>query len=371
MTMQSSITADKQAHEATTRPAAEYFLYAARQSGRSAFALGREFRRLSKAPGKLTLDEYIRYGVYRPEHSDEDRARFVSNKMHWPLVRQINPMTFEDVCEDKFVSSKMFEGSGIPTPHTLAVIDKGPRLYPGLPKVSDDDGLNLLAELVQDGPLFCKEVRGICSFGVLVIDSIDATHVHLRGRGAVTRAAFLSDAVGDAAMLVQRMERIHPALSAWGDTIPTVRVVMTCEDDAVRLPITVIKLPTGDNLADSFWRPGNISCDVDPETGVIRTARRKTELETEHVDTHPTSCTPIIGTQLPGWDALQDLARTAARIHQPLRYQTLDVALTDRGPVLIEINAGGGFDLLQMAMGKGVMNDAFRAFWHRCGLTDL
>jgi hypothetical protein len=49
----------------------------------------------------------------------------------------------------------------------------------------------------------------------------------------------------------------------------------------------------------------------------------------------------------------------------------MDVAITQEGPVLIEINTGGGFDLPQLASGKGFLTEEVREFFRDCGYQGL
>jgi hypothetical protein len=61
------------------------------------------------------------------------------------------------------------------------------------------------------------------------------------------------------------------------------------------------------------------------------------------------------------------LAHRCAPIFQPVRYQSMDIGITQAGPVLIEINTGGGFDLPQLASGEGFLTDEVRDFFRACG----
>ncbi|MEK9661332.1 MAG: hypothetical protein VW644_06305 [Alphaproteobacteria bacterium] len=45
----------------------------------------------------------------------------------------------------------------------------------------------------------------------------------------------------------------------------------------------------------------------------------------------------------------------------------MDIAITRDGPVLIEINTGGGFDLPQLASGEGFLTDEVGEFFRACG----
>ena len=71
---------------------------------------------------------------------------------------------------------------------------------------------------------------------------------------------------------------------------------------------------------------------------------------------------------LPLWDDVLDLAHACSLIFTPVRYQSMDVATTPAGPMLIEINTGGGFDLPQLVSGRGFLTDEVQEFFSECGV---
>ena len=70
------------------------------------------------------------------------------------------------------------------------------------------------------------------------------------------------------------------------------------------------------------------------------------------------------------WDRVLDLADRCAPIFQPFD-QSMDIGITQAGPVLIEINTGGGFDLPQLASGEGLLTEEVRDFFRACGFSKL
>lgn len=76
----------------------------------------------------------------------------------------------------------------------------------------------------------------------------------------------------------------------------------------------------------------------------------------------------LIGLTLPHWDKLMEINARAAQIFAPIRYQSTDIAITQDGPVIVELNYGGGFDLPQYASGRRMLTSAVRAFFksHGC-----
>ena len=87
----------------------------------------------------------------------------------------------------------------------------------------------------------------------------------------------------------------------------------------------------------------------------------------EEIASHPETGDPLVGASLPQWRELRELNAACARLFAPVRYHSLDIAITENGPVVIEINFGGGFDLPQFATGKGLLTDEIRGFFESCG----
>lgn len=363
---------DRKAWKKEKLPVGSYLRHAQKKSGRGAMELAREFMGLHLGRGKLTLPEYIEYRVY--ETTDCDRAekeQFITNTLHWPIAFACCDRTWMASTEDKWLCSHILSRSSIATPETLAVIDKTDRAYPGTRKISTVEGLREFATSPGMAPCFGKEIRGICSFGAFLILEADDERVHLKGEGWQDYETFLHEFIGDTPYLIQALERNHSFFNKYTDNLATVRVCVLVEKDKVKTPFSVLKLPSKDNLADSFWRPGNLSCNLDPENGEILTVRSKNCVETVDHSEHPETGARLLGEKLPLWDEVMDLVQRCAPIFHPVRYQSMDVAITENGPVLIEINSGGGFDLPQLASGKGFLTDEVREFFRSCGYRKL
>ncbi len=351
---------------------ADYLRHAQKQSGRGPLELVREYYRLHRGPGKMTLSEYVQYGVYdRKRHSPEDQARFITNSLHWPITHACCDMTWQATTEDKWLCSHILSQSQIRVPETLAVIDKTERAYPKTHKIATAGALRDFLTSQDVLPLFGKENRGICSFGAFLVEAADADGMILKGQGRIGYEACMDQLIGATPYLLQRLERNHGFFDRYTDGLATVRVCILLDGDGIKIPFAVLKLPAPGTVADSFWRPGNLACNLDPASGRIVTARSKDALGTTDHALHPQSDAPLVGEALPLWQPLLDLAHACAPVFAPVRYQSMDIAITADGPVLIEINTGGGFDLPQLASGVGFLTDEVRSFFRACGYKAL
>ncbi len=78
---------------------------------------------------------------------------------------------------------------------------------------------------------------------------------------------------------------------------------------------------------------------------------------------HPDTNIEMTGFQIPRWQEAVELTLKAASAFPGARLQGWDVALTDRGPVLLEINTPMDADLVQIASGTGLWDEDFDAFY--------
>ena len=345
----------------------EYMMHAMEACGRSPLSLMWEYTKLSRQKGKISFPEYVQFGLYDPEMPFEHKLRFITNKQHWPITFKCCDMTWQATTEDKWLCTKILQGSSIAVPESLAVIDKTKRNYPGTPKIATADELREFALANQGQPFFGKENRGMVSFGVFLVLEADSDRMHLKGEGWIAYDKFMEQYVGDTSYLIQRCQKNHKFFDKYTDNLATVRVCILVTDDGIKIPFAVLKLPARDQIADSFWRPGNLACNIDPTNGQILDARTKNHLGTESFSNHPVCGEALVDEYLPEWDALLELVHECSLIFSPIRYQSMDVAITDEGPMLIEINTGGSFDLLQLAAGQGMLTDEVVKFFKSHG----
>jgi hypothetical protein len=71
---------------------------------------------------------------------------------------------------------------------------------------------------------------------------------------------------------------------------------------------------------------------------------------------------------LPQWPDLKAYCLAGAASLPGLSIQAWDIALCPEGPVMVEVNIGGDFNLPQLATGRGLLDGAFADFLDRRGL---
>jgi len=345
----------------------ELLVYASKKSGRPVMQIMRDFKTMAASHSRLNMVEYVRHGLFDIDRHDAiARSQFISNDLHWDIAHTCNNRGWYTVAEDKMLAETILKTGGIPVPETLAVIDSSPRIYPGLHKIMNAEALRdfLLSDL-GDG-LFGKIVDGMVSFGAFRIDSANETHLKCAGQDPVTYTTFMNTIIAGNSYVVQRRLSNHAAFAKYCSAIATVRMVNLVTNDGVHVPLSIIKLPQGDNIADAFWRPGNLASEVDVTTGQIKTIALRGGPEVTFMDDHPIH-PGLMGLTLPHWNEVIDINARAANLFGPIRYQSTDIAITPNGPVIVELNYGGGFDLPQYVSGRGMLTPKVRSFFESFG----
>ncbi len=343
---------------------------AASAHGKSPGAQVMEIWRLRFGPGKLRPDEYYAYGLYDDRRfSFADKLRFVGRALQERTIRRCNALPWWLLAHDKLVFYALLAGHGLPVPATRAVYHASRRLGAAVALAAPA----ALADHLRAGmiyPCFAKPSSGIRSIGVAALEAYDAAtdRIVLKGGRTLAVDALVGqlERYREGGYLFQELLRPHLELEkVLGPRLATVRLIVLLEDGGPAILHALCKIPVGDNPADNFWRPGNLLAALDGEGRITRVVQG-TGPEQREPDTHPDTGGRLQGLTIPDWPALSALALEAATALPGLRMQAWDIAATDRGPVLVEVNIGGDFNLPQLAHRRGLMDDRFRCFLASC-----
>lgn len=340
--------------------------------GKRAGAMIREIWELRRGPGGLHPNEYFYYGLCADDLGSDQKRRFVGKTVQNRLHHNCNDTRWRAVADDKDLFYATMRGHGFAVPETVAAFRASPAAWPGMTLHSREELLSLLRQ-ASEYPLFAKPVQGIYSVGALSLWAYEAgdDSVVLRS-GERIAAAQCADYICQGpkhGYLVQRLLRAHPRLArSFGATaLPTVRLLVGLSDDGPSILSAVCKIPAAGNIADNFWRQGNMLGAIDLDSGAVFRVISGTGLDSfEHAE-HPDTGLPIRGMVLPDWEQATRLCLRAASTLPGIRTQSWDVALTDSGPTLIETNWGGDLNLHQLAHRRGILQEAYVEHLRGCG----
>ena len=345
-------------------------LRTALRAGKRVGTVLREIWALQRGPGKLTAPEYFYYRLWEQDVPLAEKARFVGKHAQHAMHAACNDYAWHGVTQDKLLFHAAMRGAGLPVPEVVAVVHPS-RCLPGARALATCEQVEAF---LRDGaryPLFAKPIDGVYSLGVVSAERHDpAADIVVLSDGTTRGVPDLAaELVGHrAGVLVQERLCYDPYLAErFGKRLCSVRLFFLLTPMGPVVSRAVCKIPAGTNVADNFWRPGNLVGAVDLTDGSIRRAVRGTGREMEVDPLHPDTGQPVVGARISWWEQVVALGRRAAVTLPGVRTQSWDVALTDWGPILLEVNWGGDLNLAQLAWGKGALDEAYLEHLRACG----
>jgi Sugar-transfer associated ATP-grasp len=338
------------------------------RTGQKPLRIVSDYWSVQKGPGKVSLKDYFLYGLYdNSKYSLQDKRRFISDELHWPITHACCDMRWQGMTEDKWMSYSLLERFGLRIPQTVAVVDQSIRCFGKTPKLSTPGAFKTFIVDRGEFPLFCKANDGLGSFGVFIITGVDGDVVLLDQAAPMTFEQLFSDVIGTRTYVIQPCLSNHSVIRGMTKYLATVRMVNLVTNGRVSTPFAAMKIPSPKSIADNFWRAGNMLADVDVETGEFRRVIVGKGTELREIQAHPDTGAPMQGLMLPYWKQLREMNDVCMSYFAPIKYSSLDIAITDTGPVIVEVNTGGSFQLPQMASGRGMLTDEVLEFFKSCG----
>ncbi len=166
-----------------------------------------------------------------------------------------------------------------------------------------------------------------------ILNALEATYSVIHPRGSILEELIVQ---------VPEIACLHPA------SLNTVRMSTVNLGDHVELLPPAIRMGRGGAVVDNV-SSGGIKALVDMDTGRLVTVSDK---KANHYEEHPDTHVPLIGFQIPKWQECKELAIKLAMVVPSNRYTGWDLALTEKGWVMVEGNSVGEI-IWQFAGQKG------------------
>jgi hypothetical protein len=339
-----------------------------RKVGKGFFAQASEYIKLLRSPGGLDFPDYFAYRLFDDSKLDfKDKQRFVSDRFYFKIIDKCSDKRWWILADDKYWADSILRAHGFPVAKTQAVFCQPERQFGEIPTLSDEKSLAQFLARDAQFPIYAKPINGVASLGNFLIEGYRDDSVILAGGESVPVADFAQQLEQSIGQLFQSVLLSNESLSDVCGRVSTIRVILIIRNGEVKILSTIWKIPSAANIADNFWRVGNRIASVDSATGTVERAVAYVDNIPTEIEPDSTAGAALVGRQLPDWEDVLDICRRGAHLFAGLRFQGWDIALSDRGPVVVEINPGSSFILSQIASGRGFLTDEFYEFVESCG----
>ncbi len=253
------------------------------------------------------------------------------------LSRFLQPVEYEIIFEDKEVCWQMCKGMDFPVPDTYGSVDTYENYHQIIRDTMKDNSLN---------EMIVKPVRGSAGQGVVKLQNENGK--------IVVRDKFKIFSLDTFKLteksLLQKVVLQDPEISNIARfSINTIRVItmITSSGEIIILGSTM-RFGIGDAHIDN-WSAGGIAVGVDVKKGQLKAVafdKRGAEFRQ-----HPESNIIFEGYSIPCWSGVVALSKKVQDHFKYFKLLGMDIALSENGPVIIEINACPDFVFQEQTSG--------------------
>jgi len=332
------------------------------ESKTSPLKIMRDYVGLAFGPGKVSFKDYTQLRLFDEAFwAGADRREVVGVHRNVELHQQINfRHEWWGLLDNKVAMASYLSAYGFPTIPALAVYAENlgttathvVRNAQELRRVLADESLY---------PMFGKPTEGLQSLGSVGLRRYSAQSQCLEtidGR-VIALDAFVADITHHYAggYLLQRFVTPHAAIRALcGDRLATIRIVTLNSGSGPKVFRACWKIPAGANVADNYWRSGNLLAQLDSAQGKVLRVLSGSGLGLTYHERHPDTGAAMIGFEIPQWSAIVATVTEGARLMQHVPLIGWDVTALDSGPLIVEMNGRPDLFLPQLADARGVLD---------------
>ena len=257
------------------------------------------------------------------------------NKRNLRYVYPHNERKDYGIADDKIVTKEHLSDVGINVPKTY-------KIYSSFYELSDLEG-----DLGEMGDFVIKPAMGRGGGGIMVISSSGGgrfTSVSGKEYSVEDIKKHISDIVfgvysfdlWDRALIEERIDQHEEMEEVSPLGLADIRLILL-KDRAV---MAMSRVPTSLSDGKANIHQGAIGVGIDLESGRSVRAILKGEPITEHPDTG----TVLVGREVPCWDEIMEMSHIVSKA-VPLKYLGVDIAVSKRGPILLEVNVRPGLEI--------------------------
>jgi hypothetical protein len=271
------------------------------------------------------VPEYFFYRLYLP---------YYSNTTHNIII------------DDKIILNQYFQSLKISQPQALLKIIKGKYYDAGFNQIAPNDLKNILRASDAEN-LFLKPVGGRGGYGIKVF--MKNGPAYITDEQNILDDDYLRTLSPDESFILQAGLKQHKEISdIYGESINTFRMATENMQGEPRILFCMMRIGKGGSKVDNFSQ-GNLIAAVNLETGKLEGPAFSPDYDKyeKHPDTGY-SFSSFMNTQ---WEKIKQFVLQSTRKIPQFNYLGWDIALTENGPVSIEVNRGFDLDMVQIAQG--------------------
>ena len=297
-----------------------------------------DYKQLYKSKG-LTTDEYYQFEFEKRD--EEFRKSFLGLNEQRFYLDYLNPVKYYSLARNKYLAHKMLEDTGVRKSELYCYYQPEARFISSNEKASDREGVLRILKNKKVQSCVIKTTESSHGDNVWVINAIefrDDDAVMMRFDG---ESLLLSSILGKEALIFESVVKQTKQFAAFNESsVNTVRFMTTLyPDGSARVIATWFKVGRKGKCVDNAGNGGNVDAAIDTETGKIYNVFQFDGWrKAKQIEKHPDSGNQLNGVMIENWQAIKEEVRKFQQAFPYCKAAGWDIAITDDGPVVIEVN---------------------------------
>jgi hypothetical protein len=283
---------------------------------------------------KLSITEYVNYGF--DKCNSEFRKTFLpycKAEEYWEIL---NPRKYAVLARDKFIGHAFLSKIGVSTAQLYFVYNeevwgnnKDLILYSVEQVVNTIKKLNI-KQFVAKPAADSAHGKGVGVYSVDTIVEFGGTEIKMDDILSCSKMVLFESLIRQ----TDQLARINKS------SVNTIRMMTALyPNQEVKMIAAFIKIGRAGSCVDNAGCGGNVDCAIDIETGELYNALQFNSWEDViAIEKHPDSGVVLNGLVIEHWDEVKEIVMGWQAQIPYLKTIGWDVALTDEGPVIVEIN---------------------------------
>jgi len=300
---------------------------------------------------KAFPDTYFRFGMFLKNYTDKDKMKsFVPQGAYYRLSADKTPK-YHVLIDDKILFHDIMQHYGLPVPYRFFTFRNN--VFRCGPKFLSDIEVDNIIGKIDDDRIFVKRFTGGAATGVSVFQKrAIGKYVDLDGE-EVSAKMIRTKYAGQDFFFEKQIKQEHDLRQFNPDTVNTIRV-LTFNNHIISASV---RFGGKGDFIDNISK-GGVAVSIDIETGMLGNfGMRKYDIQKYYE--HPDSHIRFEGTKVTQWNEVKNVVEKTMQYLPYYKSVGYDIATTDNGPIIIEINTGAGIGLSQIGKDYG-LRESFR-----------
>jgi hypothetical protein len=355
-------------HKSPRLPVVLDLLRIRQTTGLSNTALVTAFTKLAFGPGRISFGDFVKLRLFDPAfHDGAPLTEFIgARRLCWMYDRVNYRYEWYGMPSNKVAASTYLSRYGFPViPLTTIYAPQAPGGDPSLLRGRQD--IERFLATPENYPLFGKPAEGFQSLGSIGLSAFrpEQREVETTSGHRIALDQLLNEIETNYrdGYVFQPFIRPHREVAQLcGDRLACARIITALTEAGPSVIRACWKIPAGRNMADNYWRPGNLLAQLDMDSGRVLRVSSGVGLDVCYHEVHPDTGIALAGFTIPQWAEMKQLARQGAALMRHLPIIGWDIAVAETGPIIVEMNHTPDLLLNQFADRRGILDEEFRAF---------